>query len=103
MGGPLPKQPTVMPFLTVIPRRYPEQKMHTSLGAAKNAFFEGRYGDLYEWKDGGWVLLYEVPQPETERAGNGYYGYRRYIETRPWKLAPAVDAGNGGGAADGTA
>ena len=88
-----------VPFMTVIPGRRPEQKVHKRLSDAKNAFAtpkpnkffrKGKFaygtthgwGQLYEFKDGDWQLLYEVPQP-TDEHEIGEYPYR---ESRPWNL-----------------
>jgi hypothetical protein len=63
----------VYPFLTVIPNRHPAQKLHTSLGHAKNAvharMFYVRNGgyattvpiQLYKYENDDWVLLYDIP------------------------------------------
>jgi hypothetical protein len=58
------------PYLTVIPDRLPKQKVHASLGHAKNAI---NYRDqwrtgipsdcvIFEWKDDAWQVLYEIPK-----------------------------------------
>lgn len=94
-------KPPATPYLTVIPGRIPEQKVHKRLGDAKNAFdtprqnmkirsefapgkFFSRYshgwGQLYEMIDGHWELLYDVEQP-SER----HEKYPYYVDTRPWK------------------
>lgn len=100
-----------VPYMTVIPGRTPKQKVHKRISDAKNAFDTTKYnrisynrpdngitehqeqthgwGQLYEFKDGEWVLLYEVPQPTADNItlsrvypwGNTYCA-----ETRPWKL-----------------
>lgn len=101
MSKPLPFIP--VPFMTVIPGRRPEQKVHKRLSDAKNAFdtpksnpftlIDGSgnrlgywgthgWGQLYEFKDGEWHLLYEVPKPTDEHAIANY----PYRESRPWKL-----------------
>lgn len=85
--------PSIMPYLTIIPGRQPNQKLHKAIGHAKNAFsqasyYKGRWGELYEWKDGEWVLLYTIPEPQvvhTEVTERGYTRVR-FGETRPWKL-----------------
>lgn len=64
-------QPGIQPYLTIIPNRYPQQKLHAKIGFAKNAFQNpwgyntNRVGTLWEWVDGVWELLYTV-----EREGN---------------------------------
>lgn len=98
------KQPEVMPYLTVIEGRKPKQKLHKRISDAKNAFdtpkpnpvlyggnkhqrnYTHGWGQLYEWVDGEWKLLYDVRQPTAEdyRDPAGY-GYGEF-ETRPWKL-----------------
>lgn len=57
-------------YLTIIPRRWPEQKMHADLGHAKSAVSyncghrRGTNQDMaiYEWKNDEWVLLWEIPE-----------------------------------------
>ena len=90
-----------VPFMTVIPGRSPETKMHKRLTDAKNAFSTQKmnafeipgsphsprstthsWGKLYEFKGGEWVLLYEVPKPDDTHAIPEY----PYRESRPWKL-----------------
>jgi hypothetical protein len=95
----LPTKPKIFPYLTVIEDRNPVQKMHATLGHAKNAFsfeewYGGRYGQMYEYKDGDWVLLYDIPKPEiveeiprTRSDGSVYYIAKRYADTRPRKQA----------------
>lgn len=62
-------QPKVMPYLTIIPSRRPEQKLHANIGHAKNAitgkfWYNGAESDmqLLEYVDGEWKVLYEVKQ-----------------------------------------
>lgn len=66
---PLPVRPT--PYMSVVPERRPEQKAHMSIGHAKSAVGAklNNYGHgssydmaIYEWKDNGWELLYDVPK-----------------------------------------
>lgn len=93
-------KPPATPYLTVIPGRRPEQKVHKRLSDAKNAFDTPRandkikvpygalyynqhthgWGQLYEWVDGEWSLLLEVPQPSviTDK-------YPYHEDTRPWR------------------
>lgn len=100
-----------VPYMTVIPGRTPKQKVHKRLSDAKNAFtrrksnrfeyvrpcdnvrnwltYSHGWGQLYEFKDGEWQLLYEVPKPTADdivlmRAYTGGNSY--YAESRPWKL-----------------
>lgn len=102
MGAPeaLPFIP--VPYMTVIPGRTPQQKVHKRLSDAKNAFdtpkhnplkrklVEQQYGystthgwgHLYEFENGEWKLLFEVPQPTQEHEIEKY----PYWESRPWKL-----------------
>lgn len=88
----LPAQPKVFPFLTVIPGRRPQQKMHTSVGHAKNAFQDTGYGrhrtgQLYKWSGEGWELLYDVPEQTETVKVQGYSGWRnQYKDTRPWRI-----------------
>lgn len=99
------KQPEPMPYLSVVIGRTPKQKLHKRISDAKNAFSTSRYnpdtqnhswrrgtthawGQIYEWVDGQWVLLYDVPQPTED---HGYdvertWGTYREYESRPWKL-----------------
>lgn len=92
-----------VPFMTVIPGRKPEQKVHKRLTDAKSAFGTPKYnpffrvvggkkygygtthgwGQLYEFKDGEWHLHTEVPKPSDEHAIEKY----PYRETRPWRLS----------------
>lgn len=94
-------KPAPTPYLTVIPGRRPEQKVHTSINAAKNAFGPGRrndnlrsphggryyslnthgWGQLYQMVDGEWELLYDVPQPDVPTDSYPYYE-----DTRPWRI-----------------
>jgi hypothetical protein len=61
------------PYLTIIPNRIPQQKTHTSLGNAKNAISykverNGTQWDMavYEWVDGEWSLLWDIPEGTKE-------------------------------------
>lgn len=110
--------PVSTPYLTVILDRRPVQKVHTKLAHAKLAFdqfeggglYPGRWGKIYEQKDGEWVLLYDIPEPIAVEEPNPYYDeerwlsvkeeYRRptatfaptrirYPDTRPWKQTGA--------------
>ena len=113
MAEPLiPLKPPSTPYLTVIEGRTPKQKIHTSLGAAKNAFSTPRknshqlerpnmYGDrnivetyshgwgqLYKHDGSDWVLIETVPEPTqadmiTEKRGTWT---AHSFETRPWIL-----------------
>lgn len=92
----------VTPYLSVVEGRRPRQKTHTSLAHAKNAFdtprfnplvegYNGRqgawthgWGTLYEFKDGDWVVLYDVRQPEQSDGVQGKWKVE--YETRPWRL-----------------
>lgn len=86
--------PKIDPYLTIIPGRTPEQKLHSKIGHAKNAFsqasyYKGRWGQLFEWKDGEWSLLFDIPEPQVISQREGYNGshlYSVYGETRPWRL-----------------
>lgn len=59
------------PYLTVIPDRIPQQKVHKNIGQAKNAvsyraslhYKRGIPNDcqVYEWKDSQWVILWDIP------------------------------------------
>lgn len=90
-----------VPYMTVIPGRTPETKVHKRISDAKNAFDtpkhnpffrppEDKYsyprthgwGQLYEFKEGEWHLLYDVPKPTEEHAIDKY----PYRESRPWKV-----------------
>lgn len=63
------------PYLTIIPGRYrARQKTHRTLGHAKNAVL-ARYSwgpglpedvAIYEWRDGEWGLLWEIPKGTKE-------------------------------------
>lgn len=58
------------PYLTVVPRRQPEQKIHKTLGHAKSAitnqiwYSEGSFHDMkvYVYDDGAWQLIYDIPK-----------------------------------------
>lgn len=60
----------IRPYLTILPYRSPEQKIHTTLGSAKSAVSyncgdrRGTNQDMaiYEWKNDEWVLLWEIPE-----------------------------------------
>lgn len=74
----LPSKPKMLPYLSVVPGRRPENKMHTSLGHAKNAVQNypknGGWrhdrekggtvcgGQIYQWcsECNEWELLYDV-------------------------------------------
>lgn len=67
----IPKPLRPQPYMSVVPNRSPEQKAHMSLGHAKSAvgskinqYGHGSYYDMaiYEWKDGDWEILYDVPK-----------------------------------------
>lgn len=100
-----------VPFMTVIPGRRPEQKVHKRLSDAKNAFDTPKYnpinftrpddgdidrlaythgwGQLYEFKDGEWQLHTEVRQPTVDDVYLRYarpWGNSYAAETRPWRL-----------------
>jgi hypothetical protein len=69
----LPSPYEVRPYMTVVPGRRPMAKAHTSIGHAKNALLTDgskyntvRGGELYEWRDGQWSLLYSVPPNSPE-------------------------------------
>lgn len=93
-------EPKVFPYLTIIPGRRPEQKMHEKIGHAKNAFeqhpgsgYRCRYGKLYQYIDGEWVLLYDIPEQTytvdeytNPNQLDKVWIRHRYSETRPWKL-----------------
>lgn len=57
---------TDVTYKTVIPGRYPEEKIHAKIGPAKSAISYTcwgpgvRGGKLYELKHGNWNLLYDV-------------------------------------------
>lgn len=93
--------------MSVVEGRRPKQKVHKTLAHAKAAFDTPKvnhdvkrpegyqwtqhthgWGTLYEFKDGQWVVLYEVPKPTqddlvtTKRGGYTEYHW----ESRPWKL-----------------
>lgn len=63
-------------YLSRIPRRRPEEKLHTGIGHAKSAvtayFSGGEFGytgpsmEIYELVDGGWKLLYSVVGGDLE-------------------------------------
>lgn len=57
----LPSSPsTSFPYLTRVPGRNRLEKLHTNLGAAKNAINGTRGpGKIYKWVDGDWTLLYD--------------------------------------------
>ena len=65
----LPTAPKAPRFLTVIPARIPEQKLHTSIGNAKNAvsfrvgYSSGAVCDMaiYEWVNDAWVQRFDIP------------------------------------------
>lgn len=83
--------PQIKPYLTIIESRNPNQKLHSALGHAKNAFdqsqyYLGRWGQLYEYRDGEWILLYDIPKPEITGYDTRYGRQPRYSETRPWRL-----------------
>lgn len=73
--------PKVKPYLTIIEDRRPVQKMHSSLGHAKNAFTfdRSRAGTLWEWKDGDWSLLHTITRKRTNT--DYYSGWKQSI---PW-------------------
>lgn len=66
----------VYPYLTICPDRRPKQKVHTSLGHAKNAIIArdnwgvGLREDcaIYEWQDNQWHLLFEIPKGTCSRS-----------------------------------
>lgn len=94
------------PYMSIVEGRRPRQKVHTQLSHAKNAFDSPRlnplagfaytiggrpggarhthgWGAIFEFVDGDWKLLFEVPQP-TE--ADGHEGkWRTEYETRPWR------------------
>lgn len=78
--------PQIKPYLTIIEARTPKQKMHTSLGHAKNAltYDKSRSGTLWEWVDGEWVLLYTVTSYVVPASSNDYW--KRYKQDVPWRL-----------------
>lgn len=57
----LPSSPsTSFPYLTRVPGRNRLEKLHTNLGAAKNAVNgTGGPGKIFKWVDGDWELLYD--------------------------------------------
>lgn len=65
-----PKPLRPQPYMSVVPGRSPEQKAHMTLGHAKSAVgaklnaYRGSYYDMaiYEWKNNGWELLYDIPK-----------------------------------------
>lgn len=65
-----PKPLRPQPYMSVVPSRSPTQKAHMSIGHAKSAVgaklstYHGSYSDMaiYEWKEGGWELLYDIPK-----------------------------------------
>lgn len=51
---------TTFPYLTRARGRNVYEKLHKTLGAAKNGINgTGGAGQIYEWVDGGWNLLYD--------------------------------------------
>lgn len=92
------------PYMSIVEGRKPRQKVHTSIGHAKNAFDTPKvnknigtgykynpyvhthgWGAIFEHKGGDWVLIYEIPQPKSEDYQEGK-SYHETYETRPWKL-----------------
>ena len=90
-----------VPYMTVIPGRRPETKVHKRISDAKNAFDTPKpnlffrapgekcpyptthgWGQLYWFKEGEWHLLYDVPKPTDEHAIDKY----PYRESRPWRV-----------------
>lgn len=101
MSNPPKVLPVVhVPYMTVIPGRRPETKVHKRISDAKNAFdtpkpnrfvvdgqkygrnYTHGWGQLYEFKDGEWHLLFDVPKPTDDHAIPNY----PYRESRPWRL-----------------
>lgn len=79
----LPSKPKILPYLTVVPGRHPENKMHTILGHAKNAV-QG-----YP-KSGGFRWNREL------RCGNvcGGQVYRWNYEIHDWELLYEIEPGS---------
>ncbi len=96
-----------VPYMSVVEGRHPKQKVHKTLAHAKAAFDTPKlnpdvtspehprwtqrthgWGTLYEFKDGQWVVLYEVPKPtQDDLIVTEHSSWTKYDwETRPWKL-----------------
>lgn len=67
------KPPKTVPWLTIIPLRKPEMKVHASETLAKNAVVSSMYGGsistgihVYRWDSPTeeWVLVYDIPRGE---------------------------------------
>jgi hypothetical protein len=83
------------PYLTIIPTRSPMQKAHTNIGHAKNALTganedsHGVKGQMYEWKDDAWRLLYTVtvedPKPWGETEAHLRAMERKRVRAETWE------------------
>lgn len=79
--------PKIRPYLTIVAGRAPREKLHTSLGHAKNAmtYTPGRSGTVWGLDEHGeWQLLFEVTAEYIEPT-DGRYG--RWIQHIPWRDA----------------
>lgn len=81
--------PRATPYLTIIPDRSPVQKVHTSLGHAKNAltYDKRREGTLWEWntEQGAWELLYTVTVEYVKPPLHEARSWGHWIQTVPWR------------------
>lgn len=78
----LPSKPKILPYLTVVPGRHPENKMHTSLGHAKNAV------QVYP-RSGGWRS-----DPNKGWPVCGGQVYRWDYEIHDWELLYDIEPGS---------
>lgn len=79
--------PKIRPFATIVAGRSPREKVHASIGAAKNAlvYSPGCSGTVWGLDEHGeWQLLYEVAaeyiEPTDDHTG-------RWVQHVPWRDA----------------
>lgn len=81
--------PKIRPFATIVAGRSPREKVHASIGAAKNAlvYTPGCSGTVWGLDEHGeWQLLYEVTAEYIPASVNPN-GFGRWVQHIPWRTA----------------